>query len=251
MLSEKPWSRELLLLLIAGLLLSWCLGTVGAILLEHFLPAEALVDKSFYRFLLSTLAFHGATLLLVHRFLKLQGMSWAEFLGLSRPRLARALLFALMVGVLVLPMVLTLNEWSARLLNSLGTKPVLQPTIKVLQTTVGPIQRICFGIAAILLAPVAEESLFRGILYPYVKQRGHPALALFGTSFLFAAFHSNLATFLPLAFFAIVLVLVYEKTDKLIAPILTHALFNAVNFFIFVFERELTRLFDRLWTNWN
>jgi membrane protease YdiL (CAAX protease family) len=251
MLSEKPWNRELLLLLIAGLLISWCLGMIAAILIEQFLPADALVQKSFYRFLVSTLAFHGATLLLVHQFLKLHGTTWPDFLGLTRPRLMQAILFALLVGILVLPVVMILNEWSARLLNSLGTKPVLQPTIKVLQTTVGSGQRICFGFAAILLAPVAEESLFRGILYPYIKQRGHRAVALFGTSVLFAAFHSNLATFLPLAFFAIILVLIYERTDKLLAPILTHALFNAVNFSFFIFERELNQLFHRLWTNWH
>jgi len=214
-----------------------------AILLEHFLAVDAFAQKSFYRFLVSTLAFHGATLLLVHQFLRLHGMTWADFLGLCRPRLKQAILFALVVGFLALPVILILNKWSMSLLDSLGTKPVVQPTIKVLQTTVSLGQRICFGVAAILLAPVAEEALFRGILYPYLKQRGHRVLALLGTSFLFAAFHSNLASFLPLVCFAIILVLVYERTDKLLAPILTHALFNAMNFFWFFFERDLTQFF--------
>ena len=49
-----------------------------------------------------------------------------------------------------------------------------------------------------LLAPVAEELLFRGILYPAIKQAGFPRLALWGTSLLFAAMHMNLVTFVPL-----------------------------------------------------
>src|SRR4051794_40477733 len=137
MLSEKPWNRELLLLLIAGLLVCWCLGSLLGILLEQLLPPDALASKSFYRFLIGTLSFHVAGLLLVHQFLRLHGMSWRQFLGLTGPRLTRALVFAVVVAILVLPMVLALNEWSGRLLDSVGTKPVPQQTIKILQSTVG------------------------------------------------------------------------------------------------------------------
>ena len=58
--------------------------------------------------------------------------------------------------------------------------------------------RLALGAAAVLLAPVAEEMLFRGILYPAIKQAGYPRLALWGTSLLFAAVHMNLVTFVPL-----------------------------------------------------
>jgi membrane protease YdiL (CAAX protease family) len=105
---------------------------------------------------------------------------------------------------------------------------------------------VCFGVAAIILAPAAEEALFRGILYSFLKQQGRPRLALFGTSLLFAASHVNMVTFVPLACFALFLVFVYEKTDTLLAPIVTHALFNAANFSFVVFESELTRMYHRL-----
>src|SRR6266566_2410488 len=103
MLSEKPWNRELLLLLGAGLLVSWCLGSLLGILLEQFLPADALASKSFYRFVVATLTFHVAGLVLVHQFLKLHGMTWKKFLGLGEPRLRRAIFFAVVVAILVLP----------------------------------------------------------------------------------------------------------------------------------------------------
>src|SRR5258706_14552790 len=124
-----------------------------AIGLEHFLPLEAVGQKSFYHFLVGTLSFHGAGVFLIWQFLKLHGMTWGEFLGLDRSRVKRAILFALLVAILVLPIVLTLTLWSAELIEKgLGSKPERQPTIKVLQTSISLGERICLGIAGILLA---------------------------------------------------------------------------------------------------
>ena len=246
-LSEKPWNREVLLLFIAGLLISWCVGMLLGILLEQFLPPEALAKKSFYHFVITTLTLHVATLVLVHHFLKLSGANWKQFLGLTRPYLARAILFALVVGIVVLPIILSMSDWVAQLINSMAQHPPPEePAIKVLRSTVGVGQRICFGVAAILIAPVAEEALFRGILYPFIKQLGRPRLAIWGTSLLFAAMHMNVVVFLPLMVLAMILTFVYEKTDKLVAPITTHALFNSVNFFYFLYAPQFDQLLRRL-----
>jgi membrane protease YdiL (CAAX protease family) len=247
MISEKPWNREVLLLLVVGLMVCWCIGMLLAVLLEHFLPIEALARKNFYSFLVSILCGHGAGVFLIWQFLKLHGMTWAGFLGLDQPRVQRAILFAVLVAILVLPIVIMLNGWSADLIEkALGMKPEPQPTIKVLQTSITLGERICFGIAAILFAPVFEEGLFRGILYPFIKQRGYPRLALFLTSFVFGAIHLSLVNLLPLTLLAMVLVLVYEKTDKLIAPMVTHAFFNSVNFFTFIYQAEVERWLHHL-----
>jgi uncharacterized protein len=72
--------------------------------------------------------------------------------------------------------------------------------------------------------------LFRGILYPSIKQFGYPRLALWSTSLLFAAVHMNTVTFVPLAALALVLTALYEWTDNLLAPVMAHVLFNALNF---------------------
>jgi hypothetical protein len=83
---------------------------------------------------------------------------------------------------------------------------------------------------AVVLAPVAEEFVFRGMLYPFVKQLGYPRLAWLGVSALFALIHVNAATVVPLFALALALTWLYEKTDNLLAPITAHALFNAANF---------------------
>jgi len=61
-------------------------------------------------------------------------------------------------------------------------------------------------------------------------------LALWGTALFFAVSHANLMAFLPLTFFGLVLALLYEATDNLLAPITTHALFNAVNLVMLLVE---------------
>jgi membrane protease YdiL (CAAX protease family) len=99
-------------------------------------------------------------------------------------------------------------------------------------------QLAVLGFVTILLAPLAEEVLFRGILYPWIKQIGFPRLALWGTSLLFAVVHMNLVTLLPLLLLALLLAQLYERTDNLLAPISAHALFNALNFGLLCLQRS-------------
>ena len=129
---------------------------------------------------------------------------------------------------------------------TLRGKAEMQPTMKILEMTVGTFRRVCFGFTAVVLAPVVEEILFRGVLYPAIKQRGYPRCALFGTSLLFAAIHGSLMTLVPLFFLAAVFVWLYERTGTLAAPIAAHSFFNTVNFFIFIYRTELEELLKHL-----
>jgi membrane protease YdiL (CAAX protease family) len=234
MLSEKPWKPEAVIMLGAGILLSLAAGVLLGQLLGYLMASRAMPSRTFYNFLISTLSFQGAVPFLLHKFLRYHQVGWREFFGLAAARPKRLLLLAAIAGALVVPMTLSLNWVAQWLMTALHLEPVEQPTIRVLQVSVGWGQRLCFGVTAILVAPVVEESLFRGILYPLIKQRGYPLLALLGTSLLFAAVHSNAMTFVPLTLLGMVLALLYDLTDTLVAPIITHAIFNAVNFSIFI-----------------
>jgi hypothetical protein len=86
------------------------------------------------------------------------------------------------------------------------------------------------GVVAMALAPLAEEVLFRGVLYTALKQHGHRQLAVWTSALLFATIHFYPVGLLSLIFLAVLLVVVYERTKNLFAPILLHSLFNAVNF---------------------
>ena len=116
----------------------------------------------------------------------------------------------------------------------LRLEPAVQEAVTTLQSTVEVPQQIYMAGAAVLLVPVAEELLFRGILYPTIKGLGWPRLAFWGTAILFGAVHMTLMTFVPLTFLGLCLTWLYEKTQNLLAPIFAHSLFNLANLLLLV-----------------
>lgn len=232
------------MILMLGILLSWCLGVLLAQSLVHFLPKMGMLDAQFYHFVISTVSFQGVALFLIFNFLRQHRLNLAEFLSPSSRGWFKAIFLGLGMGLLVLPAAIGLHMLSSFVIKEVYAEPEMQAPIRVLQLSVTLTQRIIFGVAAIAIAPLVEEILFRGILYPLIKQRGYPRLALWFTSLLFAMIHSNLGTFLPLLFLAVVFVWLYEWTDNLLAPILAHAVFNAANFCLLIYEPEVNRYWE-------
>jgi membrane protease YdiL (CAAX protease family) len=96
-----------------------------------------------------------------------------------------------------------------------------------------PLQLILAIIAAVVLAPLAEEFLFRGLLHRSLRRRLAlvPATAL--SSVLFAVVHIDVVVSQPLAlvglvFVGVVLAIAYERTGSLVVPTIIHAVHNAV-----------------------
>ena len=98
-----------------------------------------------------------------------------------------------------------------------------QEAVKLLTEQKSLGNQIYMGLFAIVIAPVAEEIFFRGILYPTIKQAGYPRIALWCTAMVF----------------------LYEKTNNLLAPIVAHSLFNTVGV-IAVYSDDIGNFFYRL-----
>ena len=241
MQSDKPWKPEAVLLLGAGLMICLSGGMLITLVVRSFWPDFMPAQQTFQNFLINGVSFQFGGLVLTHFFLKVHELTWAEFLGLKNPNLLRAVVLSLGVTVVALPLILGLNQVCLTVLTHLSGTPPTQPTMQVLEASVSLGQRICFGISAIVLAPVVEEILFRAILYRSIRQRGYPGIALFGSALLFGAIHASWMTFLPLTILAIILALLYDKAENLMAPIVAHSVFNATNFFFFIYQRDLER----------
>jgi membrane protease YdiL (CAAX protease family) len=110
-------------------------------------------------------------------------------------------------------------------MESLGAE-TMQESVKLLQTTDDPAVLWLMALAAVLVAPLCEELLFRGYLYPVAKKFTGPWLAACSSALFFAAAHGNLSALLPLFLFGLLLVWIYEKTGSLWAPIAVHFCFN-------------------------
>ena len=112
-----------------------------------------------------------------------------------------------------------------RLMEALGVEST-QDSVKLLQETKDPAVLALMALAAVLVAPLCEELVFRGYLYPAAKRFAGPWVAGAATALIFAAAHGSLAPLLPLFVFGAMLVLAYELTGSLWAPIAMHFCFN-------------------------
>jgi len=232
MLSQKPWRAEAVIQLVAGVFVCLGVGVVAAGVLRQAGVAAFKSPDSFANILLATLSFQGVAWLLIYHFLKLHELNWRDAFGLRNANLKKSLLLAAGMLVLVLPVVLCLEQVSVLGLEKIGWAPEDQRAVELIVNAKSAWLRGYLAFFAMVLAPVSEEFMFRGVLFPFVKQLGWPKLAWFGVSFLFALIHVNAPTLLPLFVLALALTWLYQKTDCLLAPIAAHSLFNTANLVI-------------------
>lgn len=86
------------------------------------------------------------------------------------------------------------------------------------------------GFAVVFGAPLAEEVVFRGYLYPVLKQWGGVWLAAIAVSLFFSAAHLDGAQLLPRFILSLILIGTYEVSGSLWVPLGIHYLNNAYAF---------------------
>jgi len=237
-LLRKPWDLERFTRQFILLIFFTYLGLTFGAFVQHF-AGNAASQPTAMRALVGTLSFQGVTLLLLPPFLREHGEAFRNAFGFT-VNWKMAVLFGVLAACAFMPVGELLQMASSKFLSQLNMTPEVQPAVEAMKNSSALFDRIILAVVAILLAPLGEEILFRGILYPTIKRYGFPRLALWGTSLLFAAIHVNLLTFVPLFLFAMVLGLLYQKTGNLLAPITAHAMFNVLNFVKFlIFEASM------------
>lgn len=126
-----------------------------------------------------------------------------------------------------------LSMLSLVLMHAVGESPRIQDALEMAIDPGDPSNLWVVAAYGIVLAPLLEESLFRGLLYPAIRDavggRGGIWLSALMTSALFAAVHSNTFAALPLFGLAVVLTLVFERTNSLATVVFGHAFFNAAS----------------------
>ena len=93
-----------------------------------------------------------------------------------------------------------------------------------------PADQLAVGLAwlgAVVIAPLAEETFFRGLLQSYLARlTGRRWLAILLAATAFVLVHSQVHVLPALLVLAVVLGLAYEYTGALWVPVVIHALFN-------------------------
>lgn len=194
---------------------------------------------TFPAMILHTLIFHGGVICLVALFLKEQSLNFKEGFGIRFDDWRRLVKPVLLTTVLCLVSAQVLGRLSGWVIEwQTGQEPAIQSAVELLQESTSPLRLIYLGVVTIILAPIAEEFLFRGILYTAVLQYQGRTLALVANSLLFGLIHSNLLTLVPLIVMAVILTILYEKTRNLLAPMAAHSLFNLANFVMLMMGRD-------------
>lgn len=112
-----------------------------------------------------------------------------------------------------------------------------QIAVKFLKSTFeNPLYLILAIISIVVLAPLIEETLFRGFLQSYIRRHLGPKQAIFITSVCFSLFHyaagqglGNISIIISLCVLSLFLGFVYEKQGSLLTPMILHASFNTVS----------------------
>ena len=167
--------------------------------------------------------FGGAVLLLAWR----RGMHWAD-LGLVRPvRWGPAMgawigAYAVMLTWgLLLAIATAAGADTARLPGS-NTIPF--------GVDRSPLLLGLLAVAVVFVAPLCEELYFRGLWYRGLRAHWRVLPAIFGSAFLFAAFHLNLSVVLPFMAIGALFAWTNEQSGSLWTSIAAHVGFNAVSY---------------------
>jgi len=98
------------------------------------------------------------------------------------------------------------------------------------------------GVGVVLLAPLGEETLFRGFLYRGLRRRLPPWPAAVVSGAMFGLGHLQGWSFLvlvpPLFVVGVGLALVYERRQSLLASMAAHGTFNVIGFLFLLASRR-------------
>jgi membrane protease YdiL (CAAX protease family) len=134
--------------------------------------------------------------------------------------------------LMVLPVV-TASSWA---IDRIWADPGgSNPLLELVLTTSDPLALACFAFTALVVAPLFEETLFRGVLLPVAAQRLGGAAAVILSAAVFAVAHLSLGELAPLFVLGLGLGWLRWRSGRLASTVLMHALWNGLTFMNLLF----------------
>ena len=177
----------------------------------------------------------GSTMLLVLFIVSRVGGKLAQpyqTLGLARTPLSNLAMTLLVYAVAFIPLVFLSSLWQILLRVSFSMEFPAQEAVEVFRSAARARDWMSLGMlgfVAVVLAPVSEELLFRGLLYGWIRARWGPWLGALLCGGLFALVHFSVSSFGPLCALGMLLCAIVEKTRSLYPAMFFHAVFNFVS----------------------
>lgn len=140
-----------------------------------------------------------------------------------------------LVGVVILAGLIAVTGWQGFVKENFGGN--LQATVQLVRETKDLALIGAMISAAVIGAPIAEEIIFRGYLYPVAKKYTSQWFAVLFTGMLFGVVHMNLMGLPMLVLIGMGLAIVYEITGSLWVPVFCHMAFNAMSMSFMLLSR--------------
>ncbi|MFA5689027.1 MAG: CPBP family intramembrane glutamic endopeptidase [Kiritimatiellales bacterium] len=212
--SLRFWIIFLLVLLLAGLFFAM------TFIYRHYFAERTPGPRAI---LVQAAVFHLPFLLLLPVILKFSGAG--KFFGGRSPKFIFA---GILFYLAMLPPLWLFNMMYQVILYFLGQDISLQDiTVMLAADAVWPVRVLLF-LSAIIIAPVFEEVIFRGILLPVAIRYTGKWLGIILISLIFGALHFHLPSFGALVLLSVALSLAAVRTGSLLVPITMHAVFNGI-----------------------
>ena len=129
--------------------------------------------------------------------------------------------------LMVTPVVVVTGWLLVRLVGDPGGS---NPLLELVLGSKDPLALFLLGWTAVVLAPLFEETIFRGALLPVLAKRWGTAGGVVLSALLFALAHISIGELAPLTVLGVGLALLRVSTGRLLPSVLMHALWNAITF---------------------
>lgn len=224
--TQQSWSGRDVVWISAGIILAFL-----ALIAVYPLFARILIPQNTQRVLPNIWMSLGLGLLegiiligcVYYLGLRRRGLTWAAA-GI-RPITTEWLLKGVGLAILAIPF----SGLIALAIQLIFDLPVSNPQIPFLAPE-GFSWLGAFGVLLMggIVAPIAEELYFRGVLYTWLRQRWGALIAALASSSIFGIAHGNVALSGAAFFLGILLAWVYERSNSLWPAILIHVINNSV-----------------------
>lgn len=177
--------------------------------------------------LLGNLLMNGALLALIWAwFVQLRRQSLTSLFGLREHGLVPVVTKAVVFLVPAYLLAMGLNWVSVTLLQHWGFETPIQGAVKGLLGENGRAMQVVHLLLAVVMAPLLEEVLFRGLFFGSLRTIFPVPVAVVLSGIVFGAIHMNSPAFLSLVALGMAFAAAYQISRSLWVPVAMHMLFN-------------------------
>ena len=225
--SPPAWGPGAALIVISAVYL---LASVVAYVGLHLLGGKAADTR------MSLLASAPATIIsaiiVLGVFLSLHGRGFWEWHIFGWRATRRGVGYGMLTLLLAFPLI-----WIVLMISAFLFRDHLEshPLIPLLLHTRDPWLIVLLALMAVVMAPIVEETLFRGLLFRALDARVSFWGAAVISGVLFALVHGQLVAILPIVVLGVIFAFLTRRTESLWASAGAHAMFNGLNTLIVLF----------------